>query len=376
MRGHNPTALDWPAGIPIRSMEDGYFVAGYVHGKSLAFLVDTGSCCKILSKNVFDRWPQETRPCLSPVNLHLITATGEMSPFLGKAEIEIKLGSQKVLHDVLFADVKNDGILGMDFLTKHHGDMFLSKNHLILNGENIACFHNSVDAISTCCRIAILESVEVPPESEIIVRGRPMDMIDKNSIGVVEATDRFVDRSGLLIAKALVCPEFGTVPLRIMNLNSESFMLHKNTVAAMYEPVEKEKLKEVNSLSTDTPSTKDSLSHIDELLHRSSSSLTEPQKQSLRSLLYQYKYQFSRSSHDLGCTNLVEHTIKTTPNCKPVKFYRIPLAKREFAESEIEAMAKKGLIEPSYSAWSAPAVLAPKRDGTLRFCVDYRRLNE
>ena len=52
-----------------------------------------------------DRWPQETRPCLSPVNLNLITATGVMSPFLGKAEIEIRLGSQKVLHGVLFADV-------------------------------------------------------------------------------------------------------------------------------------------------------------------------------------------------------------------------------------------------------------------------------
>ena len=214
-------------------MEDGYFVAGYVHGKSLAYLVDTGSCCTILSKNVLDRWPQETRPSLSPVNLHLVTATGESSSFLGKAEIEITLGIQKVLHDVLFADVKNDGILGMDFLTKHRYDMFLSKNHLILNGEKIACFHNIVEAISTCCRIAILESVEVPPECEIIVQGRPMDRIDKNSTGVVEATERFVNRSGLLIAKALVCPEFGTIPLRIMNLNSESFMLHKNTVAAM-----------------------------------------------------------------------------------------------------------------------------------------------
>ena len=57
---------------------------------------------------------------------------------------------------------------------------------------------------------------------------------------------------------------------------------------------------------------------------------------------------------------------------KPVKLrpYRIPLAKREFAESEIEVMAEKGLVEPSYSAWSAPAVLAPKRDGSLRFCIE------
>ena len=131
-------------------------------------------------------------------------------------------------------------------------------------------------------------------------------------------------------------------------------------------------MEKVNSLSTDNPSTKEPPSHINELLLRSSLSLTESQKQSHRSLLYQYRDQFSRSSHDLGCTNLVEHTIKTIPDCKPVKLkpYRIPLAKLEFAESEMEVMAEKGLIEPSYSAWSAPAVLAPKRDDSLRFCID------
>ena len=59
-----------------------------------------------------------------------------------------------------------------------------------------------------------------------------------------------------------------------------------------------------------------------------------------------------------------------------LRAYRIPLAKRDFAENEIKAMADKGLIEPSHSAWSAPAVLVPKRDGTTRFCIDYRRLNQ
>ena len=73
-----------------------------------------------------------------------MTATGESTPFLGKAEVEITLGSQKLLHDVLFADVKNDGIRDMYFLTKHHCDMNLSKDHILLNGEKIACFRSSV----------------------------------------------------------------------------------------------------------------------------------------------------------------------------------------------------------------------------------------
>ncbi|MCG8078443.1 MAG: retropepsin-like domain-containing protein, partial [Candidatus Thiodiazotropha taylori] len=212
-------------------MEDGYFVAGFIHDTPFAFLVDTGSCCTILSIKLLERWPQVTRPNLTPVNLHLVTATGESSPFYGKANVELRLGSQTLIHDVLFADVKNDGILGMDFLTKHRCDMFLTKNHLLLNGEKIACFRSSVDVIPTCSRIAVIETVKVPPECEIIVKGRPVDRVDEHSIGVLEPTEKFIDRSGLLMAKALVCPEFGTVPLRIMNLKNEPMTLYKGTVA-------------------------------------------------------------------------------------------------------------------------------------------------
>ena len=218
----------------------------------------------------------------------------------------------------------------------------------------------------------------MPPECEIIVQGRPIDRVNLNSTGILEGNVNFVDRSGLLIARALVCPEFGTVPLRIMNLNQEPVTLYKNTVAAVYEPVEIRKQENVNTLGKDNAPIDESCTHVDELLHQSSTNLNESQVESLRSLLYEFKDQFSKSSHDLGNTNLVEHTIKTLPDCKPVKLrpYRIPLAKREFAENEIKAMAEKGLIEPSHSAWSAPAVLVPKHDGTTRFCIDYRRLNQ
>ena len=47
----------------------------------------------------------------------------------------------------------------------------------------------------------------------------------------------------------------------------------------------------------------------------------------------------------------------------------------EQVRQEIEEMLEAGMIEPSSSEWSSPIVLVKKKDGTLRICVNYRRLN-
>ncbi|CAF5059822.1 unnamed protein product, partial [Rotaria magnacalcarata] len=55
--------------------------------------------------------------------------------------------------------------------------------------------------------------------------------------------------------------------------------------------------------------------------------------------------------------------------------YRLPPSKKAIVDKQLEEMLEAGQIAPSRSPWASPIVLSPKKDGSLRFCVDYQKLN-
>ncbi|KAL1255563.1 hypothetical protein QQF64_013624 [Cirrhinus molitorella] len=102
--------------------------------------------------------------------------------------------------------------------------------------------------------------------------------------------------------------------------------------------------------------------------------LSAAQKTELNHLVSQFSDVFSNHP---GQTNVIHHNIRTPPGAiMRQRPYRIPEARRLVIEEEIREMLKLGVIEPSRSAWSSPIVMVPKLDGTLRFCNDFRRLNQ
>ena len=64
----------------------------------------------------------------------------------------------------------------------------------------------------------------------------------------MEASEAFASHYELLVAKALFSSKMGTVPLRIINVLDQPCFLPKSTVAAVYEPVDAEKVETIGSL--------------------------------------------------------------------------------------------------------------------------------
>ena len=97
-------------------------------------------------------------------------------------------------------------------------------------------------------------------------------------------------------------------------------------------------------------------------------------KEDLLAILENYTHMWDGR---FGNVKAAKHRINLVPGAKPVfqPHNRAGPKERELEKMEIDKMKESGVIQPSTSERAAPIVFAPKKDGTLRFCIDYRRLN-
>ena len=92
--------------------------------------------------------------------------------------------------------------------------------------------------------------------------------------------------------------------------------------------------------------------------------------------LMEYHDIFSLDKNEMGCMDAAKHIIELLDE-EPFKerFQQIAPPLLDEVREHLQEMLDGGAIWPSQSAWCNAVVLVPKKDGGLRFCIDFRRLN-
>lgn len=264
----------------------------------------------------------------------------------------------------------------MEFLQKHECLVDLKRKILQVGNEEIPLVKGRRPSTPTCCRIVSATAVTLPPQSEAVILAQVQDPNPKFSWGILQSDSSARLNQPVLVCRALVDVEYPTVPVHVMNLSSEPQRIGKGTHLASCEPI-------ISVLRNNGPhlvcDTGEQLpEQVQKLYERSSVDLSAEQKQELHTLLKEFADIFSQGLGDLGQTDIITHSIHTgdaTPVRQPPR--RFPLIQREAAQEAIQDMQKQGinraLKEPmGFTNCSHKET----KNGSYRFCVDYRKLNE
>ncbi|GFS99793.1 retrovirus-related Pol polyprotein from transposon 412 [Trichonephila clavipes] len=277
------------------------------------------------------------------INDHLV---GRRLPDFGKPHIPVCQISTK--------SIGENGI----FIMGHVNE--LPCNMIIDIGANVSIIRNDL------AQKLKEKLIWTRPATEIIVPGYIGNDVSFNS-GLIGTAEN--KANGLLIASTLVDLSRKTIPVRICNVTEKPRVFQKGEVLATCSPVtcvcKSSSLLLSNSPQQLTP----------DLLENAE--LSPEQKSSAERLFQEFEDVFSRNSSDIGHTTVTQHRIDTADH-PPIKQHprRLPFAKQEEVGTLLREMQENDIIEPSSSPWASPIVLVRKKDGSTRFCVDYRKLND
>ena len=189
-----------------------------------------------------------------------------------------------------------------------------------------------------------------------------------------------------------VCPRVVTlnkpgtsarVPVKVFNLSAKVVTIQPKATLCELEEVTVLRSADITQSSdnyTNLNMLQQNASLLDEkpsfTFDLSESALNDEQKKLAQSFLSKWQPIFSQEPTDLGHTNLVQHSINLEDD-RPFKEpnRNIPPAFIQEVREHLREMIEIGAIRESSSPYSSNEVIVRKKDGTIRFCIDYRKLN-
>lgn len=263
---------------------------------------------------------------------------------------------------VVAKNLPQDILLGRDWqklfkLTINNGDDTISFADEQVTSVNV------VEEVEEGGPVFAKTTKRIPPRSQMLFSVRSAN----SGECIVLQTNKF---SELKIGNTL-CDANDDKAILVMNPTTCSVQVQAGAIIGRFE-----------SKNAETQSTLDNLNLLVEVDEKGNTvnfgdNLTKSQISDVKQLMRKYNNVFAYNGQ-IGRTDLTEHRIELIEGAKPIAepLRRHAEVEKLAVKEQVADMLKKGIIEESKSPWASAYVLVRKKNGTWRFCVDYRRVNE
>lgn len=343
-----------------------------MEGISVKALVDTGAAVSVVRSDLCRR----LRKVTTPFSGYTLLTAGKQN-LIPTAKCTARICIDQIIHVVelvVLPSCSHEIILGWDFLTLADACIDCSYGEVELSevGPSDVC------ELPPDAKLSLFEDTVIPPCSSVIMSVTSPDCV--NCTALISPSQANFLKSGIVVPHCVTTFVNGFASLVGTNPSSTSLFLPQGSTLGIVSVYD-----ECELMSLDTPSpnpTQITCRSPGQSLHplladSLDANLEVSKKESLLALLQHYAHCFDVNSPSLGRVTSTEHNINVGDSL-PLRQrpYRVSSAERNLIDEQVNEMLEKGVIRPSCSSWASPVVLVKKKDGTVRFCIDFRRLNK
>jgi len=345
-----------------------------INGMKIDAVVDTGAQITIISKE----FAKQLKPPVVFGNSISLMGAGcgsNIAAKLGNTAI-FRIGKTETKWRLLVGDISDNVILDLDLLHHLHAVIDLSEYTIKIGEEKILANRIRVGGKGTSIRRVKLDKrLVIPPKTTVQLQAK-LEGSSTEDICIQPVHDL----KGAMMPHTVVTGS-SMIPVVIKNFTDFISFKKDSTIGTGIEidktlDVDNEvpKIREVREAQVDTLSIVPS--HLTDLMERSKKHLTQEQCQQLSQFLINYKDTFSKDDMDIGQFTKIQHRIDTgtSPSTKE-GLRRTPFGFEKEEEKHLQELLDKNIIQPSTSEWAAAPVICRKKDGKIRYCIDYRKLN-
>ncbi|CAF3904830.1 unnamed protein product [Rotaria sordida] len=385
-----------------------FFIHAQINHTYHNILLDTGFSITIIHNRFLQRIYHNT---FEPSQNSYISANCTTINIIGKVQLEIKInGLSTFVTASVASSLVTDVLVGTDWINQYVLCLDVSTRRLTLQDTT---GHTTTTSLiqsnnTSCCTVRLLDQITIPQYSESIITAT-VHLPDSSNL-LFEPSSSF-NQKAVILPTALITVTNSQTHLTIVNTTNHPYTLSSNTclgtvsssslICAITSQHQFQSTQfQSSKIHHRSPNSSHKcyvchqrflsqnnlfhhlrvqcyppeLRHQIETLTRHIDSTSHRKK--IQDVLWKYGKLFDlRQPSKINIT--LDHVIDTDQH-RPIytpPYRRSPQDHQTITE-ETAKLLKQDSIEPSTSPWCSPVVLVRKKDGTTRFCVDYRKLND